>query len=91
MWEAAGRALLSWGLGWGLFRRLALFRTIASVYCLVMLLTYLAVLGLAYSQATAVYPEALIIESVYEIPSCILLLPYLRSPEAIEVFSRPLF
>jgi hypothetical protein len=91
LWEAAGRGLLSWVVAFGLVRRLAVFRSIAAVYCVVMLLTYLAVLGLAYAHTVANYPTPLIVESLYEIPSCTLLVPYLLSERAGEAFHRPLF
>ena len=91
LWDAAGRGLLSWGVAWGLWKRLSLFRSIATVYCVVMLLTYLVALGIAYSGKPAAHPLSLVIESVYEIPSCALLVPYFVSPEATQVFSRSLF
>lgn len=90
IWEAAGRGILSAALGWGLFRRLSLFRSVALIYCVLMLLTYLSALVLAYTRAPAVFPSALILESLYEIPSCALLLSYLSSSEAGVVFSRSL-
>jgi hypothetical protein len=91
LWDAAGQGLLSWGVAWGLIRRLSLFRSIALVSCAVMILTYLVALGLAYWHTRANFPRAVIIESLYEIPSSALLLPYLLSPEAAATFSRPLF
>jgi hypothetical protein len=91
VWEALGRGLISLVVAWGLLRRLAAFRSLAWVYCAVMLLTYLAVLCLAYTRTRALYPWPLIIESLYEIPACALLLPYFLSEEAQEAFSRSLF
>jgi hypothetical protein len=90
VWDAAGRGLFSVGVAWGLWRRLSLFRSVALVYCVLMLLTYLSALALAYARAPATFPTALVLESLYEIPSCALLLPYLLSGEATAVFSRSL-
>ena len=91
LWDAAGRGLLGWFVAWGLLRRLSVFRAVASVYCVVMLLTYLCALLLAYTRTPAAFPRSLIGESLYEIPSCALLAPYLLSSEAAQVFSRSLF
>lgn len=91
VWEAAGRSLVSLVVAFGLFRRLALFRFLAAVYCVAMLLTYAVVLFLAYSGTEASFSRALILQSLYEIPACGVLLPYFRSVEAEEAFSQPLF
>ena len=91
VWEASGRGLLSFVVAFGLLRRLSFFRSLAWVYCAVMLLTYLAVLVFAYTKTPGVYSSSLIVESLYEIPSCALLLPYFLSREAEEAFSRSLF
>jgi hypothetical protein len=90
LWEASGRGLLHLLLAWGLWRRIALCRSVAMVYCLAMLVTYAAVLLLA-AQAPVRFPTSVIVKSVYEVPSCALLLPYLRSAEASLLFRRPLF
>jgi hypothetical protein len=90
VWEAAGRSLVSLVVAFGLLRRLAFFRYLAAIYCVAMLLTYGAVLLLAYSGTDASFSRALILQSLYEIPACGVLLPYFRSPEAQEAFSQPL-
>jgi hypothetical protein len=90
-WEALGRALLHALLAWGLWRRLALCRTIALVYCLAAVVLYAVVLGLALGQAPLRFPPSLVIQSLYQVPSCVLLFAYLRSPRAGTVFTRPLF
>lgn len=91
LWEASGRALLHVLLAWGLWRRIALCRSVAMVYCLAMLATYAVVLLLAFAQAPVRFPASVIVKSVYEVPSCALLLPYLRSAEASLLFRRALF
>lgn len=90
VWEAVGRGLLHLLLAWGLLRRIALCRSIAMVYCLAVLATYAVVFALAFGQAPVRFPVSLIVKSLYEIPSCTLLLPYLRSSEASLAFTRPL-
>jgi hypothetical protein len=90
-WEALGRALLDALLAVALWRRLALGRTTAMVYCLAAILTYASVLLLAYARAPFLFPTAIVVQSLYEVPSCTLLYPYLRSQEAALVFTRPLF
>ncbi|HWX25562.1 MAG TPA: hypothetical protein VN083_10990 [Vicinamibacteria bacterium] len=91
LWDALGRSILYIVVAAGLWRRIAVFRSLASIYCIVILLTYAAVLVIAYCGMNAVFPKSLILGSLYEIPSCVLLLPYLRSPEASATFSRPFF
>jgi hypothetical protein len=91
VWEALGRAIFSFLLALGLWRRLALCRSIAMVYCLAAIVTYAVVLGLALTQAPLAYPPSVVIGSLVEVPSCALLLPYLRSKEASLLFPRPLF
>jgi hypothetical protein len=91
LWEASGRALLHLLLALGLWRRIALCRSMAMVYCLAMLATYAAVLLMAFAHAPVSFPTSVIVKSVYEAPSCALLLPYLRSTQASLLFQRPLF
>src|SRR5215470_12495190 len=91
LWGAAGRMLLNLLLAWGLWRRIALCRSVAMVYCLAVLTTDAFVLGMAYAHAPVRFPESVIWESLYEVPSCVLLFPYLRSPRASALFPRPLF
>src|SRR5262245_43244114 len=91
LWEASGRALLHLLLAWGLWRRIGLCRSVAMVYCLAMLTTYAVVLALALAHAPVGFPSAVIVKSAFEVPSCAVLLPYLRSTEASLLFRRPLF
>lgn len=91
VWEALGRAILFWLLAAGLWRRLAVCRTVALVYCLAALVTYAVVLGLALCQAPLRFPPSVVISSLFQVPSCVLLFPYLRSPKATVLFPRPLF
>jgi hypothetical protein len=90
VWGAVGRTLLNLLLAWGLWRRIALCRSIAMVYCLVVLTTDAVVLGLAFAHAPLRFPDSIVWESFYEVPSCALLFPYLRSPRASALFPRPL-
>jgi hypothetical protein len=90
VWGAVGRALLNLLLAWGLWRRIALCRSIAMVYCLAVLTTDAVVLGLAFAHAPVRFPDSIVWESLYEVPSCALLLPYLRSSRASALFPRPL-
>jgi len=90
LWGALGRALLSLLLAWGLWRRIALCRSIAMVYCLAVLTTDAIVLGLAFAHAPVRFPDWVVWESLYEVPSCALLFPYLRSPRASALFPKPL-
>ncbi|HEX6740012.1 MAG TPA: hypothetical protein VF310_17160 [Vicinamibacteria bacterium] len=90
LWEAAGRGALSGLVAWGLWHRLALCRTVAILYCLAMLITYVVVVGMALAGAPARYSASVVVGSLYHIPSCALLLPYLRSSQASLDFARPL-
>jgi hypothetical protein len=91
LWEASGRGLLHLLVAWGLWRRLPLCRSLAMVYCLAVLTTDAVVLALALARAPLRFPVSVIIKSVYEMPSCALLLPYLRSPEVSLLFRRAPF
>ena len=91
VWEALGRAVLHWLLAAGLWNRFAICRTIALVYCLAALVTYAVVLGLAFGQAPLEFPSSLVVSSLFQVPSCALLFPSLRSAEAAALFPRPLF
>ena len=90
VWQAVGNGLLYALLALGLARRFALCRSVAMVYCLATLVTYAVVLAMAFSQAPLAFPRSVVVSSLFEVPSCALLLPYLRSPEAALVFRRPL-
>jgi hypothetical protein len=91
VWEAVGRTLFHLLLAAGLWRRLALCRTIALVYCLAALVTYAGALVLAYAREPVRFPPTVVVESLFEVPSCVLLFPYLRSAAAGRVFTRALF
>jgi hypothetical protein len=91
LWEALGRGLLYILLAAGLWRRLALCRSMAMVYCLGAFVTYGVVLGLALFQAPVRFPPSVVVGSLLQVPSCAVLFPYLRSPEASLLFPRPLF
>jgi hypothetical protein len=90
VWEALGRGLLHGLVAWGLWERIALCRTIAMVYCLAALVTYVVAVGLAVAGAPLQFPTSVVVQSVYQVPSCAVLLRYLRSPRAAELFPRPL-
>lgn len=90
LWEALARGGLDILVGFGLSRRLAICRTIALIYCLASLTTYAVVLALALGQAAFRFPPAVVVQSLFEVPSCALLFLYLRSPQASAAFSRPL-
>jgi hypothetical protein len=91
VWEAFGRGLLCFLVALGLFKRLALCRSIAMVYCLATLVTYGVVLALALLHAPVGFPISVVVESLIQVPSCALLFPFLRSPAASLLFPRPLF
>jgi hypothetical protein len=90
VWQALGSGLLYVLLALGLWRRFALCRSVAMVYCLASLVTYAAVLAMALAQAPFAFPRSVFFSSLFEVPSCALLLPYLRSAEAALFFRRPL-
>jgi hypothetical protein len=90
LWEALGRALLDGLLAAGLWRGYALCRTLAFVYCLAALVTYAFVLGLALWGAPVSFPPSVVAQSLFQVPSCALLVPWLRSPAAARAFARPL-
>ena len=90
IWEAAGRAVLPALLAAGLWRGLALGRTFALAYCLAALVTYLVALALALAGVPARFPPSVVVQSLIQIPSCALLVPWLRSPAAERAFPRPL-
>jgi hypothetical protein len=91
LWEALGRGTLHFLVAAGLLKRIAICRSIAMIYCLASLATYAIVLALALGHAPFHYPSALVVHSLYEVPSCAVLLPYLRSRQASILFTRPLF
>jgi hypothetical protein len=91
VWEALGRAILHWLLAAGLWRRLALCRSIALVYCLAAVVTYAVVLALALGGAPFRYPDSVVVSSLFQVPSCALLFVHLRSPRATSFFPYRLF
>jgi hypothetical protein len=91
LWDAFFRGAAHVLLAFGLWRRIALCRSIAIVYCLAALVTYGAVLALAFAQAPVRFPDSVKLQSLFQVPSCALLLPFLRSPRASGLFPRPLF
>lgn len=90
LWEILGRGLMHFLIAAGLWQRIALCRSIAMVYCLATLVTYAGALGLAFAQAPLRFPPSVVIQSLFQVPSCTLLLPFLRSPRAALLFPRPL-
>ena len=91
VWQATGAGLLHFLVAWGLWRRVALCRSVAMVYCLAVVVTYLAALGLALGQAPLRYPPSVVVQSLFQLPSCVLMFPFLRSARASALFTRPLF
>src|SRR5262245_43809617 len=73
MWEAVGRGLLDGLVAYGLWHRVALCRTIAMVYCLAAVVTYVSAVGLALFGAPLTYPTSVVVQSLYQVPSCLLL------------------
>ena len=90
VWQALGNGLFYLLLALGLRRRFAVCSSLAMVYCLATLVTYAVVLAMALGQAPLAFPRSVFVSSLIQVPSCALLLPYLRSPEAALFFRRPL-
>jgi hypothetical protein len=90
IWEALGRAAMHFLVAWGLWQRIAICRSIALVYCLAIVPTYAAALALAYAGAPFRFPPSVVLQSLYQVPSCLLLFPFLRSEQASVLFTRPL-
>ncbi len=90
LWEALGRALLHGLLAAGLWRGYALCRTLAFVYCLAAVVTYAVVLAMALWGTPVPFPPSVVVQSLFQVPSCLLLAPWLRSPGAAQAFPRPL-
>jgi hypothetical protein len=91
LWQALGAGLLHFLVAWGLWRRIALCRSVAMVYCLAVVVTYVAALVLALAHAPLRFPSSVVIQSLFQVPSCVLLFPFLRSAQASAMFPRPLF
>lgn len=90
IWEAVGRATFHFLLAFGLWHRVALCRSIAMVYCLAAVATYGAALALAFAHAPFAFSRPLVVGSLFEVPSCVLLYPWLRSSAASLAFDQPL-
>jgi hypothetical protein len=91
LWDACVRGVMHFLLAAGLWHRIALCRSVAMVYCLAAVITYVFVLGMALAQAPVRFPPSVVVQSLLQIPSCSLLFPYLRSPRASQLFPRALF
>lgn len=89
VWDAVGQGLLHLLVGLGLWRRFAFCRSIALIYCIAAVATYATALVLAAAGQPLSYPPAVVVQSVFQIPSCLLLFAYLRSPGASSDFPRP--
>lgn len=90
LWEAMGRAVLPALLAAGLWQGFSLCRTTALVYALAALVTYAAVLVMAMGGAPVRFPPSVIVQSLLQVPSCALLVPWLRSPAAAHALRRRL-
>ncbi len=90
VWESVGRGTLDLLVAFGLWRRVALVRSIAMIYCLAALATYGAALALAWAAAPFQFSRALVLGSLFEVPSCAVLYRWLRSQAAAAIFTRPL-
>jgi len=90
-WEAFVRGGTHLLLAVGLWRRYALARSVALVYCLAALVTYGFVLVLALLHEPVQFPVSVRVQSLVQVPSCALLLPFLRSAAAGALFPRALF
>jgi hypothetical protein len=87
-WDAIGQALLHWLLAAGLWQRLRLCQLLALVYCLAALVTYGVTLGLALAGAPMSVPHSVVVMSLFQVPSCAVLLPWLRGGGARAAFPR---
>jgi len=91
VWDAGVRGGTHFLLALGLHRRLAICRSITMIYCLAVIIMYLAIVALALAQAPFQYPPSVVLQSLYHVPFGVLVFRYLRSPEASRAFPRPLF
>jgi hypothetical protein len=62
----------------------------ALVYAVAALVTYAVVLAMALGGAPVRFPPSVIVQSLLQVPSCAVLVPWLRSPAAARAFTRPL-
>ncbi|HEY7411162.1 MAG TPA: hypothetical protein VII13_10495 [Vicinamibacteria bacterium] len=90
VWEAVGRGALHALLAWGLWHRKAFCRTVAMVYSLAMIVMHPIVIGLALFRAPFHFPVSVVVRSLYELPSCAVLFPFLRSARAAALYPRSL-
>jgi hypothetical protein len=90
IWEALGRAILPALLAAGLWRGFSFCRTLALVYAVAALVTYAAVLAMALVGAPVRFPPSVVVQSLLQVPSCAVLVPWLRSPAAARALPRPL-
>jgi hypothetical protein len=91
VWDAGVRGGTHFLLALGLHRRLAICRSITMIYCLAVIIMYLAIVALAIAQAPFAYPPSVVLQSLYHVPFGVLAFRYLRSPDAARAFPRPLF
>jgi hypothetical protein len=90
IWEALGRAVLPGLLAAGLWGGFAFCRMLAFVYAVAALVTYALVLALALGGAAVRFPPSVVVQSLLQVPSCAVLVPWLRSPAAARAFPRTL-
>ncbi len=90
LWDILARGFMHVVIAYGLWRRIALCRSVALVYCLATLVMYAFALGFAFAKAPLHFPPSIIIQSAFQVPSCVLLVPFLRSEQAASLFPRPL-
>jgi hypothetical protein len=90
IWEALGRAVLPALLAAGFWRGYSFCRTVALVYAVLALVTYGVVLAMALVGASVRFPPSVVVQSLVQVPSCAVLVPWLRSPAAARALPRPL-
>lgn len=90
VWQALGQLVAHGLMALGLWRRIALCRSIALVYCLASLVIYGFALVLAYAGAPVRFPDYVVVQSLFQVPSCAVLFQFLRSDRAGELYTRPL-
>lgn len=90
-WTASGRVTMNLLLAIGLWKRVWLCRTIAQAYCLGAIGVYTIAILFALTRQPLAFPPSIIIGSLFEVPFCAVVYRHLRSPEAVRLFSRPLF
>jgi hypothetical protein len=58
LWQATGTAILHFLVAWGLWRRIAVCRSVAMVYCIAVVVTYVTALALALGPVPAAAARA---------------------------------